>query len=60
VRALRVEIQASEVEVDRVAEVLPVAVAAGHALDRLDLAVDRLGEGVGHVAGGGVLHTLLS
>src|SRR3990172_9928791 len=52
----RVEVEASEVEVDRKAEALAVAVAAGLALDPLDLAVQPLREGIRDVARGGVEH----
>ena len=50
VERVRVEIKIAEVEVDGVVESLPIAVAACHSLDPLDLRVQPLAPRVGDVS----------
>lgn len=42
----RIEVQSTEMEIDRVSKPLAVAEAACHPLHALDLRVDRLGSGI--------------
>jgi hypothetical protein len=48
-KASRVEVEASAVEQDGVSEAVPIAVAAGSLLERLDLRVHGFQMSVGHI-----------